>query len=103
MTTEPEVYAINEDQFREIHSALMTAAGACTVHAPSVRDQMLKASFVMDDIIDADEFAKLKPFSTYPEDREKLLSLAAKVADSDDASAIELADLVTAILTDEAL
>lgn len=98
MTT--EVYAINDGQFREIHSALMTAAGVCTVHAPQVRDMVLKASFVMDDIVDAGEYAK--PFSTYPEDREKLLSLAAKAADSDDASAIELADLVTAILTDEA-
>jgi len=41
------------------------------------------------------------PFSTYPEDRAKLLDLASKAADSDDAAAIELADLVTAILTDE--
>lgn len=43
----------------------------------------------------------MKPFSTYPEDRTKLLELAAKAADSDDAAAIELADLVKAILTDE--
>lgn len=43
----------------------------------------------------------MRPFSTYPEDRAKLLALAAKAADSDDAAAIELADLVTAILTDE--
>lgn len=43
----------------------------------------------------------IKPFSTYPEDRAKLLELSAKAANSDDAAAIELADLVTAILTDE--
>jgi hypothetical protein len=43
----------------------------------------------------------MQPFSTYPEDRKKLLELASKAADSDDASAIELADLVTAILSDE--
>lgn len=43
----------------------------------------------------------MKPFSTYPEDRAKLLELSSKAANSDDAAAIELADLVTAILTDE--
>lgn len=43
----------------------------------------------------------MKPFSTYPEDRAKLLELAAKAENSDDAAAIELADLVKAILTDE--
>jgi len=45
-----------------------------------------------------------KPFSTYPEERAKLLSLAEKVAQSageDAASADKLADLVRAILTDE--
>lgn len=45
--------------------------------------------------------SELKPFSTYPEDREKLLSLAEEAALSDYASAIELADMVKAILTDE--
>jgi len=44
---------------------------------------------------------ELRPFSTYPEDREKLLALAAKAELSDDAAAIELADLVKAIITDE--
>lgn len=48
----------------------------------------------------------MKPFSTYPEDREKLLDLCDKVenavgADLEDA-ADELADLVRAILLDEA-
>lgn len=45
----------------------------------------------------------IKPFSTYPEDREKLLNLARKCERSDDASAIELGDLVRAILEDEAV
>lgn len=47
----------------------------------------------------------LKPFSTYPEDRQKLLSLAEHVLDANqplDDKAVELADLVKAILTDEA-
>lgn len=44
-----------------------------------------------------------KPFSTYPEDHKKLLSLAAAIlSESDDEVAIELADLVKAIIEDEA-
>ena len=51
----------------------------------------------------------MKPFSTYPEDREKLLDLAARIENSDAesdqfiAAADMLADLVKAILTDEAV
>ena len=47
----------------------------------------------------------MKPFSTYPEDRAKLLELASRVLDDDGfhAASIELADLVRAILTDEAI
>jgi len=44
-----------------------------------------------------------KPFSTYPEDRAKLLDLARKCELSDDANAIELGDLVRGILEDEAV
>lgn len=50
-----------------------------------------------------------KPFSTYPEDREKMLALCADVekwpttAERFDLAALELADLVKAILTDEAV
>lgn len=95
-------YSITDTQWQKINSALLTGAGACTVHAPEVRDTLIKASMVMDDIIDADELASLKPFSTYPEDREKLLSLAEKASNSGDAAAIELGDLVKAILSDEA-
>ncbi len=49
----------------------------------------------------------MKPFSTYPEDRAKLISLAARIEsnfilDEDYVKAAdELADLVKAILTDE--
>lgn len=43
----------------------------------------------------------MKPFSTYPEDRARLLELAAKATLSDDAAAIELGDMVSAILNDE--
>jgi hypothetical protein len=46
-----------------------------------------------------------KPFNTYPEDRAKLLALADRVLRYEPAlntlEAIELADLVHAILTDE--
>lgn len=45
----------------------------------------------------------MRPFSTYPEDREKLLALAKLAERSDDANAIELGDLVRAILEDEAV
>ena len=47
----------------------------------------------------------MKPFSTYPEDRAKLLELAARVeADPFELVAVcELADLVRAILEDEAV
>lgn len=51
----------------------------------------------------------MKPFNTYPEDRARLLELAGEVcdygADSErgQAAADTLADLVRAILTDEAV
>lgn len=47
----------------------------------------------------------MKPFSTYPEDRAKMLALAAVVEQDADASgcAHELADMVSAILKDEAV
>lgn len=45
----------------------------------------------------------IRIFSTYPEDRGKLLDLARKCERSDDASAIELGDMVRAILEDEAV
>ena len=46
---------------------------------------------------------RFEPFSTYPGDRAKLLDLARKCELSDDANAIELGDLVRAILEDEAV
>jgi 5'-nucleotidase len=49
----------------------------------------------------------MKPFSTYPEDRARLLALSAQVEKTDPLDvadpAYELADLVKAILTDEAI
>jgi hypothetical protein len=50
----------------------------------------------------------MKPFSTYPEDRAKLLELSRVVATSGDAedaekAADELADLVSAIISDESV
>lgn len=48
--------------------------------------------------------AEMCPFSTYPEDRVRLLKLAAVVLDAcEDRAAVELADLVQAILSDEAV
>jgi len=43
------------------------------------------------------------PFSSYPEDRAKLLELARKCEQSDDVDAVELGDLVRSILEDEAV
>lgn len=45
----------------------------------------------------------IRVFSTYPEDRAKLLDLARECERSDDANAIELGDMVRAILEDEAV
>lgn len=95
---------ITEAQFEQINSALLTAVGVTSVHAREVHDKMLKASIVMDDIVDASELAKTKPLSTYPEDRDALLALCAQVEKScDDEAAVKLADHVKAILEDEAV
>lgn len=45
----------------------------------------------------------IRMFSTYPEDRAKLLDLARKCERSDDANAVEMGDMVRAILEDEAV
>lgn len=48
----------------------------------------------------------IKPFSTYPEDHTKMLALADAILnlnDEDNRKAIELADIVQAILHDEAV
>lgn len=50
----------------------------------------------------------MKPFSTYPEDRQKLLDLAESIESARDDedfrnAAYELSDLVKAIITDEAV
>lgn len=48
-------YSISDTQLQQINSALLTGAGACTVHAPEVRDTLIKASMVLDDVVDASE------------------------------------------------
>lgn len=99
-----ESYQITEAQWSQINSALLTAVGVCTEHFPDGRQKMLEAAIVMDDIIDADELASLKPLSTYPEDRAALLALCAQIENScDDEAAIKLADHVKSILEDEAV
>lgn len=50
-----KTYAITEKQWKLVNDALLAAIGICGAHVPSMRDTMLKASFVMDDIIDASE------------------------------------------------
>jgi hypothetical protein len=93
------IYKFNDQQFEAIQSALNAAIGMALRFDNSMIGKMSDASSMMDDV--ANEEGDLKPFSTYPEDRDKLLDLAGKAEQSDDAAAIELADLVKAILTDE--
>ena len=93
------VYKFSEQQFEAIQSALNAAIGMALRFDKSMIGKMSTASSMMDDV--ANEEGDLKPFSTYPEDRAKLLELAEKAEFSDDDAAIELADLVKAILTDE--
>lgn len=50
-----EKYLITEKQWSQVNEALLAAISICAVHVPEMQDKMLKASFVMDDIIDADE------------------------------------------------
>lgn len=96
------VHKFSDEQFQQIQSALNAAIGMALRFDQSMIGKMSAASSLMDDV--ANEEGEFKPFSTYPEDREKLLSLAAYILEphhpSDD-KAVELADLVKAILTDE--
>lgn len=48
-------FLITEKQWRQVNDALLAAISICAVHVPNMQDTMLKASFVMDDIIDADD------------------------------------------------
>lgn len=95
------IHKFSDEQFQQVQSALNAGIGMALRFDQSMIKTMSDASNMMDDV--ANEEGEMKPFSTYPEDREKLLDLAGKAANSDDAAAIELADLVKAILTDEAL
>jgi hypothetical protein len=66
-------------------------------------------NLIVEPLCVASKTSEFKPFSTYPEDRETLLKLAATVENSYSDSnefidaADSLADLVRAILTDEAV
>lgn len=52
---EPETYAITDAQWHEVNDALLAAIAICALHVPDMRDRMIKASIVMDDIVDASE------------------------------------------------
>ena len=99
------IHKFTDEQFQTIQSALNAAIGMALRFDQSMIPTMSGASSMMDDV--ANEEGEFKPFSTYPEDREKLLKLAETVEKSysDDPSFIDaadaLADLVKAILTDE--
>ena len=47
MTTEPEVYGITDDQFREIHSALMTAALFFALRKRNLRSVLFSSSAIV--------------------------------------------------------
>lgn len=98
-------HKFTDEQFQRIQSALNAAIGMAMRFDQTMVGQMSGASSMMDDV--ANEEGDFKPFSTYPEDREKLLKLCEKIEKSysDDPTYIDaadaLADLVKAILTDE--
>lgn len=52
---EPDTYVINDDQWHLVNDALLAAISICALHVPEMRDRMIKASIIMDDIIDASE------------------------------------------------
>lgn len=98
------IHKFSDEQFQSIQSALNAAIGVALRFDQSMIKTFSDASNMMDDV--ANEEGEMKPFSTYPEDREKLLSLAAYVLEPHhpmDTKAVELADLVKAILTDESV
>ena len=52
---EPDTYTINDGQWHIVNDALLAAIAICAQYVPDLRDRMIKASIVMDDIIDASE------------------------------------------------
>lgn len=99
------IYKFNDEQFEKIQSALNAATGMALRFDKSMIGKMSEASSMMDDV--ANEEGELKPFSAYPEDREKLMSLATILqrphdVETGEKAADELSDLVLAILSDEA-
>lgn len=99
-------HKFTDEQFQQIQSALNAAIGMALRFDKTMIGTMNAASSMMDDV--ANEEGDFKPFSSYPEDREKLLKLAATVETTDAESqeycdaADALADMVKAILEDEA-
>jgi hypothetical protein len=104
-TNEMSIYKFSDQQFEQIQSALNAAIGMALRFDKSMIGKMSTASSMMDDV--ANEEGDMKPFSTYPEDRELLMSLARTIQTSSDVEVVDqaagkLSDLVLAILSDEA-
>jgi hypothetical protein len=83
---EMTIHKFSDEQFQQIQSALNAAIGMSLRFDQSMIKTMSDASNMMDDV--ANEEGEFKPFSTYPEDREKLLSLSNKIEASDADSVI---------------
>lgn len=98
-------YKFTDEQFQQIQSALDAASGMALRFDQSMLNAFNAASCMMDDV--ANEEGELKPFSTYPEERERLLALATVLqmphdVETGEQTADQLSDLVLAILSDEA-
>lgn len=99
------MYTFNDDQFQQIQSALNAAIGMAMRFDKRMVNKFSSASSMMDDV--ANEEGEIRPFSTYPEDREELIRLATVLQQPHDIetgskTADKLSDLVLAILSDEA-
>lgn len=98
------IYKFTEEQFEQIQNAINAAYAMAVRFDHSMIRTMRLATNMMDDV--ANEIGEFKPFSSYPEDREKLMSLATVLQNPHDIetgekAANELSDLVLAILSDE--
>lgn len=99
-------HKFSDEQFQQIQNALNAAICMAMRFDKSMIGKMSDASSMMDDV--ANEEGDMKPFSTYPEDLEKLISLATVLqrphdVETGEKAADELSDLVLAILSDEAV
>jgi hypothetical protein len=101
LTATPPPAAPQVDVLREaVNLAILRLRAGRWAWTASVADQLAAALAHQPVPVSADREV-VAPFSTYPEDREKLLRLAKLAELSDDANAIELGDLVRSILEDE--